>query len=87
MLDELTVEDVNAALKKHFTYVNLKVVFITPDAEGLKSAIVTNAPSAITYASEKPAAVIEEDKEISVYPLVVKPENVTIVKADEMFEG
>ena len=87
MLDELTVKDVNAALKKHFTYEDLKVVFITPDAEGLKSALVNNAPSPITYASEKPAEVIEEDKEIAVYPLVVKPENVTIVKADEMFEG
>ncbi len=81
------MDDVNAALKKHFTYENLKVVFITPDAEGLKSALVTNAPSPITYASEKPAAVIEEDKAISTYPLVVKPENVTIVKVDDVFEG
>ena len=87
MLDELTREEVNAALKKHFSYENLKVVFITPDAESLKTALVTNAPSPITYASEKPASVIEEDKEISTYPLVVKPENVTIVKVDDMFEG
>jgi zinc protease len=87
MLDELTVADVNAAIRKHFNYQNLKVVFISPDAEGLKNALVTNAPSPITYASEKPAAVIEEDKEISTYPLVVKPENVTIVKVDDVFEG
>ena len=87
MLDELTREEVNAALRKHFNYENLKAVFITPDAEGLKSALVNNAPSPITYASEKPTEVIEEDKEISTYPIVVKPENVTIVKADEVFEG
>ena len=87
MLDELTREEVNAALRKHFNYENLRVVFITPDAEGLKSALVNNAPSPITYASEKPTEVIEEDKEISTYPIVVKPENVTIVKADEVFEG
>ena len=87
MLDELTVKDVNAALKRHFTYENLKVIFVTPDAEGLKNALVTNAPSPITYASEKPAAVMEEDKEISAYPVAVKPENVTIVKADDVFEG
>jgi hypothetical protein len=30
---------------------------------------------------------MEEDKEISTYPLVVKPENVTIVKIDEVFGG
>jgi zinc protease len=86
MLDELTAKDVNAALRKHFTYEDLKVVFITPDAEGLKSALVTNAPSPITYASEKPAAVIEEDKEISAYALTVRPDNVSIVKVDEVFE-
>ena len=34
MLDELTREDVNTALKKHLTFENMKVVFITADAEG-----------------------------------------------------
>jgi zinc protease len=87
MLDELTREDVNAALRKHFNYANLKAVFITPDAEGLKNTLVTNAPSPITYASEKPAEVMEEDKEISTYPIAVNPENVTIVKVDGVFEG
>lgn len=87
MLDELTVEDVNAALKKHLTFEDVKAVFITPDAEGLKSALVANAPSPITYASEKPAAVLEEDKQISTYPLVVKPENVMIEEIGAVFEG
>jgi zinc protease len=87
MLDELTLEDVNSALTKTFNYQNLKVVFITPDAEGLKKALVTNAPSPITYASEKPAEVLEEDKEIISYPLAVMPENVTIVQVDDLFEG
>jgi zinc protease len=86
MLDKLTVEDVNAALKKHLNYKNVKVVFITEDAEALKSMLVANAPSPITYPSEKPAAILEEDKEISVYPLSVKPEAVTIVDVDKLFE-
>jgi len=87
MLDELTVDDVNTALKKYLTYENVKVVFITDDAEALKETLVNNAPSPITYQSEKPAAVIEEDKEISTYPLSVKPENVTIVDVNALFEG
>jgi zinc protease len=87
MLDELTLEDVNAALKKHLGYENLKAVFITPDAEGLKKALVNNGPSPITYASDKPAGVLEEDKSIESYPLKVKPENVRIVKIEEVFEG
>lgn len=87
MLDELTLEDVNAALKKYLTFENVKVAFVTPDAEGLQRTLVTNEASPITYSSEKPAEVYEEDKEISTYPLSVRPENVTIVTAEEMFEG
>ncbi|MCK5619230.1 MAG: insulinase family protein, partial [Candidatus Krumholzibacteria bacterium] len=87
MLDELTLEDVNTALAKYFNYQNLKVIFITPDAEGLKKTLVTNAPSPITYSSEKPAEILEEDKEIISYPLTVMPENVTIVQVDDLFEG
>ncbi|UCH84661.1 MAG: insulinase family protein [Candidatus Latescibacterota bacterium] len=85
MLDKLTRDDVNAALKKHLSFENVKIAFITPDAEGLKKTLVSNEPSPITYQSEKPAEVLEEDKKIEVYPLVVKPENVTIVKVEEMF--
>jgi zinc protease len=87
MLDELTLEDVNAALKKYFSHKNVKVVFISPDAEGLTQALVNNEPSPIEYASEKPAEVYEEDKAISTYPLAVDPANVTVVTVDELFEG
>ena len=87
MLDELTRDEVNAALKKYFNYDNVKVVFITKDAAALKTALVNNDPSPITYQSEKPAAILEEDKEISVFPLSVKPEAVTIVTAEELFGG
>jgi zinc protease len=86
MLDKLTLADVNAALKKHLTYENLKVVFITSDADGLKNALVANEPSPITYESDKPAEIIEEDKEISTYPLAVKPASVRIVQVEEVFE-
>jgi zinc protease len=87
MLDELTLEDVNAALKRHLSFENIKVVFVTPDAAGLKSALVLNAPSPITYASEKPAEVIEEDGEISAYPLRVRAEDVSVLEIEQVFEG
>ncbi len=86
-LDELTLEDVNTAIKKYLNYENIKAVFITNDAEGLKNVLVNNLPSPITYESEKPAGIYEEDKEISTYPLSIKPEDVTIVKVEEIFEG
>ncbi|MEJ2719785.1 MAG: pitrilysin family protein [bacterium] len=86
MLDELTRDDVNSALRRHLTFENIKAVFVTPDAAGLRDALVANAPSPITYESEKPAEVLEEDKKIEVYPLAVKPEDVKIVKVEAMFE-
>jgi zinc protease len=87
MLDQLTLEEVNAAIKKHLTFGNVKAVFITPDAESLKQAMVNNDPSPISYESAKPDEIYKEDEKISTYPLEVEPGNVTIVKVDDVFEG
>jgi zinc protease len=87
MLDSIKRDEVNAALKKYLNYENLKIVFITNDAEGLKSALLGNEPTPITYESEKPAEILEEDKEIASYPLAIKPENIRILKVEELFEG
>jgi zinc protease len=86
MIDELTREEVNAALSKHLTVDNIKAVFITDDADGLKDALVGNVPSPITYESDKPAEIYEEDEKISTYPLSIAAENVTIVQLDDVFE-
>ena len=86
MLDELTREEVNAALKKYLTWQNLKVVFITPEANALKDILVGSKPSPIEYASEMPAEVYEEDKEIAAYPLSIGGDNVIVVKVEELFE-
>ena len=86
MLDKLTRDEVNAALKKYLNYTNVKVVFITPGAQELKSTLVNNTPSPITYASEKPDEIYEEDKQISTYPLTIESEAVKIVKLEDVFE-
>jgi zinc protease len=85
MMDELTVEDVNAAIKKHWQTANLKIVAVTKNAEAFANALAANAPSPITYSSPKPDAVLEEDKTISSYPLQVKRENIRIVPVTDLF--
>jgi zinc protease len=85
-MDSLTLADVNAAIKKHLQYKNLTVVFVTKDARQLKEALVANAPSPVTYPTPKPQEVLAEDKAIAVYPLFVKPENVSIRPVDTMFQ-
>ena len=82
----LTLEQVNNAIKKHIQYNNVKFAMITTDAEGFKNDLVNNTASPITYESPKPEEVYEADKEISTFKLDIKPENVTIVPVDKMFQ-
>ncbi len=85
LMDELTLADVNAAIKKHWQVAKLKIVAITPDAAAFATALATDAPSPITYASPKPAPVVEEDKLISTYPLKIKREQVKIIPVADLF--
>jgi zinc protease len=86
MLDELTLADVHAAVKKYWQTKNLQIVIVTKDAQALKEALVGNAPSPYAYPTPKPASVLKEDEEIVKYPLAIKAENVTIVPVTEVFE-
>jgi zinc protease len=85
MMDELTLADVNAAIKKHWQYDNLQIAIITKDAASFRDALLADAPSPMKYANEKPQSVLDEDKEISVFPLKLKPENVRIVPVADLF--
>jgi len=85
MLDKLTLDDVNGAIKKHLQYRNMKIAMITMDAEKLKKTLIIDAPSPMEYDTPKPPEVLEEDKKIEKYPLKIEAKNVKIFKADEMF--
>jgi len=88
MVDELTLDEVNAAIRKHLQVDNLVIAMVTADADGLKGALASDAPSPIDYGPiQKPAALLAEDKEIERYPLKVGAESVTIIPVDEMFAG
>ncbi|MDW7682438.1 MAG: insulinase family protein, partial [bacterium] len=85
MLDRLTLDQVNSAIKKHLQYQNLKIAMITQNAAELKQALVDNKPSPMKYSSPKPQQILDEDKEIETYPLNISAENVLVLKADDMF--
>jgi zinc protease len=84
-IDALTLPMANAAAQKHLQYRNMKVVMVTKDAEALKQALVSNAPSPLKYATPKPQAVLAEDKEIASYQLPIRADQVRIVKVEDMF--
>ncbi|MCA1623427.1 MAG: insulinase family protein [Acidobacteria bacterium] len=85
-LSKLTLEDVNRAIKTHLASNNMRVVIITKDAEGLRNAIVNNKPAAITYASQKPQEILDEDRVISTYPIRVTAQSVSITPVARVFE-
>ncbi len=86
-MSELTLDEVNAAIKKYLQYDNMKIAMVTGDATGLSQAIATDAPSPIDYGGiQKPAEILEEDKIISTYPLHIPAENITTIPIDEIFE-
>ncbi len=86
MMASLTLEEVNAAIRKHLQSRDLVIAMVTADARGMKQALISGAPTPMDYGPvEKSAEVLAEDKEIERYPLSIKAESVTIVPVDEMF--
>jgi len=85
-IESLTLEQVNNAIRKHLQDTNLKIVMITQDAAKLQEQLLANSPSPITYQSPKPDEIIREDKQIAVFPLKVKKENIKIIAVEKVFE-
>jgi len=84
-LPKLTVNDVNAAVRRHLKTKGLRVAIVTKDAETLAKILKSNAPSPITYDTQGTAEqILTEDKVIAVLPL--KDVSVKIVPVAEMFE-
>jgi zinc protease len=87
-LPRLTVQQVNDAIRKHLA-VDGAYVAVVADEEGAKAfatALESNSPSPIRYATETRPEVLAEDKEIAVYPLRINKERIRVVPASEMFE-
>jgi zinc protease len=84
-LAKLTLEDVNAAIRKHLSSKNLSVVIITKDAKGLKDQLVADAFSPISYDGDKPADLLAEDKVIGAMKLAIPAEKVRITPVEDVF--
>ena len=85
-IDKVTPEQVNAAIKKHLQHDNLYLVIVTADAAAMKAKLLSGAPTPITYAGQRPAALLEEDKAISALPLKITDANISILPIDKVFQ-
>ena len=82
-LQKLTLADVNKAIRTHIHPADMKVVFITKDAEGLKQKLLADAPSTIHYDADKPKELLAEDAVIGAEKLGIK--TVAIVPVESVF--
>ncbi len=87
-LPAMTVEEVNAAARRHLTAadVHLVVVASEPGGGDLAEALVADRPSPIDYASETDPEILREDREIARFPLRVRADRVRVVQATRLFE-
>jgi len=90
LLKNATLEQVNAAIRKHWQTENLYVTIVTDasEAQPLADSLINNTPSPMSYSnlvkSGLPADVLAEDDAVAVYPLNIK--KVTIVQSADTFK-
>jgi len=84
-LASLTVEQVNAAIRRHLSAANLDVVIITKEAEKLRDELLADHRSSVHYDAAKPEDLLAEDEVIGSRKLHLWPESVRITPVHEVF--
>jgi zinc protease len=84
-LDALTLDQVNAVIRRYLKPEAAQFVFVAKDAAGLAAAIAADTPSPITYNTPKPA-LAEEDEAIANRPLGLPAARIQVIAADTVFE-
>ncbi len=85
MLGSLTLEDVNAAIRRHLSTDDLLIAIVTGEAEAMAGRLADDAPSPVSYPTPKPPEVLAEDEIIAAYPLRIAREAIRIVPLEDMF--
>jgi zinc protease len=83
-LPGLTVDDVNAAVRRHLKTGGMKVAIVAPNATDLRELLTSGKPTPITYDTQGTAEdVLAEDTQIAAFPL--KDVSVRIVPVEQIF--
>ena len=85
-VDKATIDQVNAAVRKHLQGDNYYLVIITADAAALKQKLIAGTATSITYAGERSEALLAEDKTIAGFPIKVREGDIAIMPIDRVFE-
>ena len=87
-LPRLTVDEVNAAIRRHLDPDALRIAVVAdPEgAPGFVERLVAGAPSRVVYETETQPGVVAEDEQIAVEPATLTAESCRIVAASDLFE-
>ena len=84
-LPTLTVDDVNAAVRRHLRSDDLAVAIVTSNADAFRDALLANDPSKPTYNTVVTDEIMTEDEVIMSYEVSINPDRVRVVPVEEMF--
>ncbi len=84
-LRALTLDDVNAAVRRHLRWEPVTVVMVGQGMAKLREQILANVDSPISYNSPKPDEILAEDKVVMRRPIRVAPHDVVVEAVDRIF--
>jgi len=84
-LNSLTLADVNRVIRDNLTTEDIQFVFVTRDAEDLRNRLVSDQASPMTYESDKPQQLLDEDQTIAGIELGFTADKVSVIPAVEVF--
>ena len=85
-LATVTRDDVNRVVRRYLRPNRLVIVAVTKNGEELKQQLASDEPSPMTYNSPKPDAITDEDKIVEKWPLHLRPDDIKVVPAKEVFQ-
>jgi zinc protease len=86
-LAKLTVENVNAAIRRHMRAENIEIVGVAKDADAISASLTGDQATSVQYNAPKPQDVLDEDKIVERWPLRLRKQDVTVIPVDSVFEN
>jgi zinc protease len=84
-LPRLTVDQVNAAVRKHLKSDGMKIAIVAPEAARFRNLLTSGKPTPLTYDTQgTPEDVLAEDKQIAAFPL--RDVRIRLVPVEQLFE-
>lgn len=83
--EELTVDEVNAAIRRHIAPERLQIALVHPDAKTFADRLASGDPAPPAYEAEPSEAIREEDRAIVDYELDLDRDRMNVVPLDHVF--